>query len=97
MAGGCCSGCPSEAKRNDRLWRRVLWVALAVNAVMFGVEITAGVAAGSAYALGSTFAALPAHCAYAPIGPAPYYNCSGYWLKPAYGAGGVYYTVVPTP
>lgn len=48
MAGGCCSGCPSEAKRNDRLWRRVLWVALAVNAVMFGVEITAGVAAGSA-------------------------------------------------
>jgi hypothetical protein len=57
----------------------------------------AGVAAGSAYALGSTFAALPAHCAYAPIGPTPYYNCSGYWLKPAYGANGVYYTVVPTP
>ena len=48
MAGGCCSGCPSEAKRNDRLWRRVLWVALAVNAAMFLAEIAAGVAAGSA-------------------------------------------------
>jgi Co/Zn/Cd efflux system component len=33
---------------HDRRWRRVLWVALAVNAAMFGVEISAGVVADSA-------------------------------------------------
>ncbi len=49
MAGGCCGGCaaPSDGD-DDRAWRRVLWVALAINAGMFGVEIVAGVAAHSA-------------------------------------------------
>lgn len=49
MAGGCCDGCGSEpAQGNDRAWRRVLWIALAINAGMFAVEIGAGVAAHSA-------------------------------------------------
>jgi hypothetical protein len=26
-----------------------------------------------------------------------YYQCGNSWLRPAYGANGVYYTVVPTP
>jgi Co/Zn/Cd efflux system component len=33
---------------NSPAWRRTLWIALAVNAVMFAGEIVAGVAAGSA-------------------------------------------------
>lgn len=49
MAGGCCGGCAaSTSKDNDPAWRRVLWIALALNAGMFGVEIAAGVAAHSA-------------------------------------------------
>ena len=48
MAAGCCGGCPTETASHDRRWRRVLWVALVINAAMFGVEITAGVVANSA-------------------------------------------------
>ena len=49
MAGGCCGGSQDVAnKTEDRSWRRVLWIALAINAGMFGVEMVAGVAAGSA-------------------------------------------------
>jgi Co/Zn/Cd efflux system component len=48
MAGGCCDGCGTIPPSEDSEWRRVLWIALAINAGMFGVEIVAGVAAGSA-------------------------------------------------
>ncbi|HET8727358.1 MAG TPA: cation transporter [Alphaproteobacteria bacterium] len=46
MANHCCGGaCPPT--RPDASYRRVLWVALGVNAAMFLVEIGAGLAAGS--------------------------------------------------
>jgi Co/Zn/Cd efflux system component len=49
MAGGCCSGSTTHVdKTGDRAWRRVLWIALAINATMFAAEIGAGVAAHSA-------------------------------------------------
>ncbi|MDC7682183.1 cation transporter [Asticcacaulis sp. BYS171W] len=48
MAGGCCSGCKPEAPKEDKRWRRVLWVALIINAGMFALEIVAGVASHSA-------------------------------------------------
>ena len=49
MAGGCCGGCAASAdKQVDQAWRRALWIALAINAGMFGVEIAAGVSAQSA-------------------------------------------------
>jgi len=49
MVGGCCSGSQNNTEKlNDAAWRRVLWVALVINAAMFGVEIVAGVTAGSA-------------------------------------------------
>lgn len=47
MAGGCCCGAEAPPP-DDRAWRRVLWIALAINAGMFAVEIGAGVAARSA-------------------------------------------------
>lgn len=43
-SGGCGSGKPPSA---DPVYRRVLWVALLVNAGMFGIEIAAGLTAGS--------------------------------------------------
>ena len=51
MAGCChddhCSAGVGKAL-NSPAWRRALWIALSVNAVMFAGEIVAGVAAGSA-------------------------------------------------
>lgn len=48
MAGGCCGGGETVPPSGDKAWRRVLWIALFINAGMFGVEIVAGVAAHSA-------------------------------------------------
>jgi cation diffusion facilitator family transporter len=46
MAGNCCSGvCTTTAARGR--YRRILWLALVINLVMFGVEIGAGVRSGS--------------------------------------------------
>lgn len=44
-----CTSCASDSgsPKTDPRWRRALWVALAVNAAMFSVEIVAGVAGGS--------------------------------------------------
>jgi Co/Zn/Cd efflux system component len=50
MADCCCTPPPLklDPHRGNSAFRRVLWIALGVNAVMFMVEIGAGVAAGSA-------------------------------------------------
>ena len=49
MAGNCCGESPNEGGQiDDRVWRRALWIALVINAAMFGIEILAGVTAGSA-------------------------------------------------
>jgi Co/Zn/Cd efflux system component len=47
---GCCheTSCASAKALNSPQWRRALWIALAVNALMFLAEIVAGVASGSA-------------------------------------------------
>ncbi len=45
MAASCCG--PKAEKTNSIQWRRALWIALAVNAAMFAIEIVAGAAAGS--------------------------------------------------
>lgn len=43
-----CSSCPSDAPAQpDPRWRRVLWIALAINLAMFAGEIFAGIASGS--------------------------------------------------
>lgn len=47
MTDQCCAGKSGATALNDPRWRRVLWIALSINAAMFGVEIVAGVAADS--------------------------------------------------
>lgn len=48
VSDSCCeSACGSETAKADPRWRRVLWVALIVNAAMFLVEMGAGAAADS--------------------------------------------------
>jgi Co/Zn/Cd efflux system component len=49
MSADCCNQCHvPDPHRGSQAYRRVLWAVLAINAVMFLVEIGAGVAAGSA-------------------------------------------------
>lgn len=45
----CCNSddCPSSRASNSPRWRRALWIALAINATFFLIEIVAGAAAGS--------------------------------------------------
>lgn len=52
MSAHCCahgghSPTPPQGQPRDARYRRVLWAALAINAIMFLVEIAAGLAAGS--------------------------------------------------
>jgi Co/Zn/Cd efflux system component len=50
MADCCCAPPPlnPDPHRGNVAYRNVLWAVLAINAVMFLVEIAAGLAAGSA-------------------------------------------------
>lgn len=48
MTDSCCASAgTSTTILNDPRWRRALWIALAVNGAMFGVEMAAGSAADS--------------------------------------------------
>jgi Co/Zn/Cd efflux system component len=48
MSASCCDQTSADPHRGDEGYRRVLWAVLAINAVMFAVEVGAGVVAGSA-------------------------------------------------
>jgi hypothetical protein len=49
MSANCWHDChDNDPQRGNTAYRRILWIVLAVNAVMFAVEIGAGLAAGSA-------------------------------------------------
>lgn len=45
MSARCCG--PTKDILTTRTWRRALWIALLVNAVMFAVELAAGTLSGS--------------------------------------------------
>jgi len=49
MSLNCCHDCHgNDPQRGNPVYRRILWSVLAINAVMFALEIGAGLAAGSA-------------------------------------------------
>ena len=61
-----------------------------------------GYAAGSAttaaaYAMGTSYATLPAGATVVQKFGTTYYLAGNTWFLPAYGANGVYYRVVPAP
>ena len=49
------------------------------------------------YVMGDTYVALPRGCSYTPVAGSAYYFCNGAWFRPAFGANGTYYRVVPAP
>jgi Co/Zn/Cd efflux system component len=48
MSASCCCTPAPDPHRGNAAYRRALWIVLVINAVMFVVEIGAGLAAGSA-------------------------------------------------
>jgi hypothetical protein len=47
--------------------------------------------------MGATYASLPPGCGLISFSNTTYYQCGNAWLRPSFGANGVYYTVVPMP
>ena len=47
MAGCCAGSCSTDKPVVDRKYRKILWIALVVNAAMFGVELLGGLSSGS--------------------------------------------------
>jgi Co/Zn/Cd efflux system component len=81
----CCDHCQtSDPERGNSSYRRALWIVLGINAVMFLVEIGAGLAVGSASLqadaldflgdaanYGISLLVVEWHCATAPWQPSP--------------------------
>jgi hypothetical protein len=64
--------------------------------VATGVAAASAPAAGT-YAMGVNYAAVPAGSITINKNGTTYYLNGNTWFQPAYGANGVYYTVVPAP
>ena len=93
--GARCAACPSSGG----CWNcgGGNWGAAAAGAA---TGLVAGTAIGAAaaapvYVVGGSYAVLPGGCGWqAGYGD---WDCAGTWFRPAYGANGAYYYVVPAP
>ena len=47
MASCCAGSCATDKPVADPKYRRILWIALIINAAMFGVELKGGLSAAS--------------------------------------------------
>ena len=54
MGASCCEGKNPELEKLARDQRKVLWIVLAINLIMFGVEVTSGIYADSVALLGDS-------------------------------------------
>jgi hypothetical protein len=65
----------------------------------YGAGYNAGMVASAppTMPMGATFATLPSGCNLRTVSHGTYYQCGNSWVRPAYGANGVYYSVVPMP
>jgi hypothetical protein len=73
------------------------WGGGAVAAGAIAGAALASAAAASAWPVGTTYGYLPSGCAYTYAAGQAYYRCADGWLRPAYGANGLYYRVVAAP
>ncbi|WP_097139769.1 MULTISPECIES: hypothetical protein [unclassified Pseudomonas] len=65
----------------------------------YGAGYSAGMMASAppTMPMGSTFVSLPSGCGLRTVSGGTFYQCGNSWVRPAYGANGVFYTVVPMP
>jgi len=62
-----------------------------------GTTTTTATTTQTTYVTGAVYATVPAGAVTINKGGTTYYLSGNTWFKPAYGANGVYYTVVPAP
>ena len=65
----------------------------------YGAGYNAGMMASAppTMPMGSTFVSLPTGGGLRTMSGQTFYQCGNSWVRPAYGANGVFYTVVPMP
>lgn len=49
IPGSCCDHCTDQSDHRSASYRRVLWIALSINCIMFGFEMLAGLRGGSVF------------------------------------------------
>ena len=73
----------------------------AATSAAYGAGVATGAAMASApagtYAMGVNYAAVPAGSMAINKNGTTYYLSGNTWFRPAYGANGIYYQVVPAP
>lgn len=88
---GCCHDDHCASRDGSPRFRRALWIALLVNALMFGVEIAAGTHAGSVSLLADSIDFLGDAANYAialaVLGLLPVWRSRAAWLKGVTMAG----------
>ncbi len=47
MVGNCCNHCDDESSARQGRYRKILWISLVINLVMFAIEIVSGLQGGS--------------------------------------------------
>jgi hypothetical protein len=70
---------------------------VATGAVAAGASTTTTVTVHTTYVTGAIYPTVPAGAMVINKNNATYYLSGNTWFKPAFGANGIYYMVVPTP
>jgi hypothetical protein len=97
MAAGAAVASANTAAATSNAYNAGVAAGRANTAAASGAAYGAGVAAGASQASGTNYAALPAGAMAINRNGTTYYLSGNTWFQPAYGANGLYYTVVPTP
>ncbi|MBK6558463.1 MAG: hypothetical protein IPG16_15165 [Comamonadaceae bacterium] len=110
MAVGAAAASSSSAAATSSAYSAGVAAGSASTSAAYSTGYAAGTVAASApppvagavvvpasYVVGVNYAALPAGAMAVAKNGVNYYLSGNTWFKPAYGANGVYYTVVPTP
>jgi len=72
-------------------------VGIVAGATIAGYSVGMSASAPPSMPMGTTFVSLPSGCGMRTVNRGTYYQCGSSWVRPAYGANGVFYTVVPMP
>jgi hypothetical protein len=104
VAAGAAVASANTAAATSNAYAAGVATGSANTAAATGAAYSAGVATGAAiasapasYAMGVNYAALPTGSMAISKNGTTYYINGNTWFQPAYGANGVYYTVVPAP
>ena len=102
MAAGAAVASANTAAATSNAYAAGVATGSANTAAAYNAGVATGVAvasapAGGTYSSGVNYAAVPVGSMAINKNGTTYYLSGNTWFQPAYGANGVYYTVVPAP